>query len=197
MLCLIRSYLISPNSVLSYSPCLINTLSISARAPHLALGDLGDDLVSHFYRWKDAAESNDGALPYFSKWDGKSLAFKAAATDNEISQDTQFAVVDDRERVDGKDVGTYGILKSYSQKATTEVYPPVNYKMYKPFLDLDQAFRSDAPGNEDKDAVVDGKILTAGVLSMAGVGVSAAAAQGTLGDFPASLLLYLGVETQM
>ena len=115
------------------------------RAPHLALGDLGDDLVSHFYRWKHSAEKNDGALPYFSKWDGKSLNFKAAVTDNEVSQDTQFAVVDDGERVDGENVGTYGILKSYSQKATTELYPPVNYKMYKPLLDMDQAFRSDAP----------------------------------------------------
>ena len=166
-------------------------------APHLALGDLGDDLVSHFYRWKNSAEKNDGALPYFSKWDGKSLDFKAAVTDNEISQDTQFAVIDDGERVGGENVGTYGILKSYSQKATTELYPPVNYKMYKPLLDMDQAFRSDAPGNEDKVGM-DGKILTAGaVVSMAGAGVSAAAAQGTLGDFPASLLLSWGIDFQL
>ena len=99
--------------------------------------------------------------------------------------------------MDGENVGTYGILKSYSQKATTELYPPVNYKMYKPLLDMDQAFRSDAPGNEDK-VVVDGKILTAGaVVSMAGAGVSAAAAQGTLGDFPASLLLSWGIHFQL
>lgn len=31
-------------------------------APHLALGDLGDDLVAHFYKWKTSAEKNDGAL---------------------------------------------------------------------------------------------------------------------------------------
>lgn len=170
------------------------------RAPHLALGDLGDDLVSHFYRWKQSAEQNDGALPYFSKWDGKSLNFKAAVTDNEISQDTQFAVVDDGERVNGENVGTYGILKSYSQKATTELYPPVNYKMYKPLLDMDQAFRSDAPGNEDKVVVVDGKMLTAGaVASMTGVAsVSAAAAHGgTFEDFPASLLLSWGIDFQL
>ena len=42
-------------------------------APHLALGDLGDDLVAHFYRWKALAEGNDVALPFFDKWDGKAF----------------------------------------------------------------------------------------------------------------------------
>lgn len=154
-------------------------------------------MVSHFYRWKHSAEKNDGALPYFSKWDGKSLDFKAAVTDNEISQDTQFAVVDDGERVDGENVGTYGILKSYSQKATTELYPPVNYKMYKPLLDMDQAFRSDAPGNEDKEVVVDGRMLSVGAaaaMTGAASAAASAAAHGTFEDFPASLLLSWGID---
>jgi len=156
-------------------------------------------LVSHFYRWKHSAEKNDGALPYFSKWDGKSLDFKAAVTDNEISQDTKFAVVDDSIVLNGVNVGTYGILRSYSQKATTELYPPVNYKMYKPLLDLDQAFRSDAPGNEDKVIVADGKMLTAGaVAAMTGASAAAAAhAHGTFEDFPASLLLSWGINFQL
>ena len=80
-------------------------------APHLALGDLGDDLVAHFYKWKSAAEKNDGSLPFFSKWDSKALVFKAATAEHEMSQDASFSVLDDKQHVDGHNVGTYGILK--------------------------------------------------------------------------------------
>ena len=88
-------------------------------APHLALGDLGNDLVAHFYRWKALAEGNDGALPFFDKWDGKALKFKAAATDSKMSQHASFSFVDNRERVDGHQVGTYGLLKLYTQQTPT------------------------------------------------------------------------------
>ena len=146
-------------------------------APHLALGDLGDDLVAHFYKWKAAAEKNDGRLPFFSKWDGRKMDFQAAATGAEMSQDTSFRVVDDRERVDGKQVGTYGILRSYSQETPVAKYPPVNYQMYKPLLDLDQLARRDAPGNEHKEGD-DNRLVVAGlVASMVGsatVGVAVA-----------------------
>ena len=76
---------------------------------------------------------------------------------------------------------------------TTELYPPVNYKIYKPLLDMDQAFRRDAPGNEDKEAVVDGRMLTVGAaaaMTGAASAAASAAAHGTFEDFPgASLLL--------
>jgi len=104
---------------------------------------------------------NDGALPYFSKWeDGKDLTFKAAITEKDMSSETSFAVVDDGERVDGKNVGTYGILKSYSQQTPAADYPPVNYNMYKPLLDLDQAFRHDAPGNDAENSKKKTTVLT-------------------------------------
>lgn len=134
-------------------------------APHLAIGDLGDDLVAHFYKWKNAAVKNDGALPFFSKWDGKMLNFKAASTEREMSQDASFSVVDDGKSVDGKDVGTYGILKSYSQQTPTEKYPPVNYNMYKPLLDMDQMMRRDAPGNEFEEGKAGGKAAAVGVAA--------------------------------
>ena len=67
-------------------------------APHLALGDLGNDLVAQFYRWKALAEENDGALTFFDKWDGKALKLKAAATNNKMSQHASFSVVNDRDR---------------------------------------------------------------------------------------------------
>lgn len=148
-------------------------------APHLALGDLGDDLVAHFYKWKKAAERNDGSLPFFSKWDGRAMDFKAAKSDREMSQATSYSVVDDRELVDGKEVGTYGILKSYSQSMPSEKYPPVNYMMYKPILDLDQKFRRDAPGNEYDENEANGNVAPALVAaSMVGTAtVGAAVAQ--------------------
>jgi len=84
--------------------------------PHLARGDLGDDLVQSLYKWKSYAGKNDEALPFFSKWEvGKDLTFKAAIIEKDMSSETSFAVVDDGECVDGKNIGTYGILKSYSQ----------------------------------------------------------------------------------
>lgn len=148
-------------------------------APHLALGDLGDDLISQFYKWKASAEENDGALPFFSRWDGKAMNFKAAANDQEMSQDVSFSVVDDKEHVDGKQVGTYGILKSYTQQTPVDLYPPVNYKMYKPLLDLDQAFRRDAPGNDfqvEKEKETDKKVVAVGALaSMVGMATVGAA----------------------
>ena len=63
------------------------------------------------------------------------------------AQETSFSVVDDKEYVDGQQVGTYGILKSYSQATPYDKYPPVNYQMYKPILAVDQMMRRDAPGN--------------------------------------------------
>ena len=157
-------------------------------APHLSLGGLGDDLVQHFYRYKNAAVKNDGALPFFSEWkDGKKVNFKPAATEREQSSETSFSVVDDREHVDGKNVGTYGILKSYNQQTPVADYPPVNYKMYKPLLDLDQAFRKDAPGHEiqEEGDAVDSKKVAVGivgscVLGAATVGAAVASALGSL-----------------
>ncbi|KAL7554126.1 hypothetical protein ACHAWF_017544 [Thalassiosira exigua] len=140
-------------------------------APHLAVGDLGDDLVAHFYKWKGAAEENDGSLPFFSRWDGNGLAFKAATDEREVSRDTTFGVVDDGQRVDGRDVGTYGILKSYSQSTPVEKYPPVNYGVYKPLLDLDQMMRRDAPGNE-VDEEENSRLVAAGAMATTLVGTA-------------------------
>lgn len=143
-------------------------------APHLALGDLGDDLVAHFYKWKTSAEKNDGALPFFSKWDGKAMDFKAAITEKDMSQETSFSVVDDKENVDGQQVGTYGILKSYSQATPHEKYPPVNYNMYKPLLAMDQMMRKDAPGNPEYDkSNAKGKLVPAGVMATVTIGAAA------------------------
>ena len=142
-------------------------------APHLALGDLGDDLVSHFYKWKNSAEKNDGSLPFFSQWDGKTLDFKAAVTDKEMAQETSFSVVDDKENVDGQQVGTYGILKSYSQATPHDKYPPVNYQMYKPILALDQMMRKDAPGNPEVVESDSGRLVPAGVMATMTIGAAA------------------------
>ena len=145
-------------------------------APHLALGDLGDDLVAHFYKWKAAAEKNDGSLPFFSKWTSD-MGFEAAVTENQMSQDSTFSVVDDKEHIDGKQVGTFGILKSYSQASPTDLYPPVNYKMYLPLLRLDQAFRRDAPGNEAWENEGDGRIAPLVFLASTATASVAVAAQ--------------------
>ncbi|KAL7532953.1 hypothetical protein ACHAXR_004954, partial [Thalassiosira sp. AJA248-18] len=144
-------------------------------APHLALGDLGDDLVSHFYKWKASAEKNDGALPFFAKWDGKAMDFKAAVTDKEMSQETSFSVVDDKENVDGRQVGTYGILKSYSQATPHDKYPPVNYQMYKPLLAMDQMMRKDAPGNPEVEPK-NGSLVMATVTVTVGAAATVGAA---------------------
>ena len=155
-------------------------------APHLALGGLGDDLVQHFYRWKNAAETNDGALPFFSEWKGgRELNFKPASKETEMSSETSFAVLDDGEHVDGKAVGTYGILKNYHQQTPTADYPPVNYKMYKPLLDLDQAFRRDSPGNKVKEDEVFGGTVAAGVAASMMVGAA------TVGNAVASVSDFL------
>ena len=144
-------------------------------APHLALGDLGDDLVAHFYRWKASAEGNDRALPFFSKRDGNAMNFKATATGDEMSQHATFSVVDDRERADENQVGTYGILKLYTQQTPTDLYPPVNYQMYKPMDDLDQAFRPEAPGNECQQEKHDKKVVIVVAASMVGMLLAGAA----------------------
>lgn len=131
-----------------------------------------------FYKWKASAEKNDSALPFFSKWDGKGMDFKAASPDEEMSQETSFTVVDDGEHVDGRQVGTYGILKSYTQASPVEKFPPVNYNMYKPLLTLDQAFRHDAPGNEIDEGNANGNAVAVGmaatVFGTASVGVAVA-----------------------
>lgn len=155
-------------------------------APHLALGGLGDDLVQHFYRWKNAAETNDGALPFFSEWKGgRELNFKPASKETEMSSETSFAVLDDGEHVDGKAVGTYGILKNYHQQTPTADYPPVNYKMYKPLLDLDHAFRRDSPGNKVKEDEVFGGTVAAGMAASMMVGAA------TVGNAVASVSDFL------
>lgn len=151
-------------------------------APHLAMGDLGDDLVQSFYKWKNYAVKNDGVLPFFSKWNnGKALNFKAATTEKDMSTETTFAVVDDAEIVDGENVGTYGILKSYTQQTPLITYPPVNYKMYKPLLDVDQIFRHDAPGNNAEEsemgmpAFISGPVVV-GIIGAATLGSAVASA---------------------
>jgi len=123
-------------------------------APHLAIGALGDDLVQKFYRYKDSAVKNDGALPFFSKWRStrRELEFQAATTEAEVATEQNFQIVDDGERVDGKTVGTYGILKSYRQETPYADFPPVNYMKYKPLLDIDRIFRKDSPGAEEARA---------------------------------------------
>merc|ERR1712157_37757 len=65
------------------------------------------------------------------------------------------------------------------QSTPSEKYPPVNYMMYKPILDLDQKFRRDAPGNEYDEDKANGNFVPAVVAaSMVGTAtVGAAVAQ--------------------
>lgn len=97
-----------------------------------------------------------------------------------MSSETSFAVVDDGECVDGKNIGTYGILKSYSQQTPAVDYPPMTYNMYKPLLDLDQAFRHDAPGNDAENLEIENAALTGrlvvGIIGAATVGNAVASA---------------------
>jgi nitrite reductase/ring-hydroxylating ferredoxin subunit len=121
-------------------------------APHLAIGDLGDDVVQKFYKWKEAAVKNDGALPYFSRWHTPkkgSLEFKGASDISQAAAEENFVVRDDRETVEGDMVGTFGILRSYNQNQPTELYPPVNYKKYNGYLKLDQLIKR-AVGQETR-----------------------------------------------
>lgn len=167
-------------------------------APHLALGDLGDDLVQKFYRWKASAEENDGSLPYFAEWKkkGKDLQFQAAREEKDVSSETSFNVIDDGQSIDGRSVGTYGILKSYNQRTPFAEYPPINYQMYKPLLDLDQRFRADAPGNKVSNGTNEGQLQTArygtigaGMVFTMAVGTAAVFAQGTEIPFVDSLFM--------
>jgi methyltransferase (TIGR00027 family) len=121
-------------------------------APHLAVGDLGDDVVAKFYKWKDAAVKNDGNLPYFSRWTSPKkghLDYNGASDVSQVAEKERFVVRDDRETVDGKMVGTFGVLRSYNQDQPHEVFPPVNYKKYSGILKLDQLIKR-AVGQETR-----------------------------------------------
>ena len=158
-------------------------------APYLVMGDLSDNLVAHFYRWKNDAKKNNGGLPLFSKWDGKAMEISAATTAQEMSQGSSHSVVNDQEVVDGRQVGTYCILKSYSQMTLHDKYSPVNYKMYKPLLDMDQMFCKDVPGKKYKEDAGDGRWIGAAVAaSMVGTATVGAAVAQSMGLLPLGFL---------
>ena len=125
-------------------------------SPRLAVGGLGDDLIKRYWKWRSQAHENlkekGITSPYFVEFNGeKPIAAIPSGTSfgddpelvNSLREDSRqrnIPLVSDSGEIDsetGAEVGTWGILSSYTQNTPAASFPPMNYKQYKSMLVLD------------------------------------------------------------
>lgn len=125
-------------------------------SPRLAVGGLGDDLIKRYWKWRSQAHYNlkekGMDSPYFVEFNGeKPIAAIPSGTSfgddpelvNSLREDSRLRnapLVSDSGEIDdktGAEVGTWGILSSYTQNTPAANFPPMNYRQYKSMLVLD------------------------------------------------------------